>query len=74
MVVLFTSGDVKIDQDIKCLPTEIFAELEVELNKIYDEYRNNMFLAKGNLIKIFKEMSENNFKEGCCEIFDPSSG
>ena len=66
MVVHFISGDGKIDQGIKCLPTETFAEVEEKLYKIYDEYRetNNIFLAKGNIIKRFKKMSENNIKDG----------
>ena len=66
MVVHFNSGDGKIDHGIKCLPTETFAEVEEKLYKIYDEYRetNNIFLAKGNIIKRFKKMSENNIKDG----------
>ena len=66
MVVHFISGDGKINQGINCLPTETFAEVEEKLYKIYDEYRetNNMFLAKGNIIKRFKKMSENNLKDG----------
>ena len=66
MVVHFNSGDGKIDHGIKCLPTETFAEVEEKLYKIYDEYRetNNIFLAKGNVIKRFKKMSENNIKDG----------
>ena len=66
MVVNFISGDGKINHGIKCLPTETFAEVEEKLYKIYDEYRetNNMFLAKGNIIKRFKKMSENNLKDG----------
>ena len=66
MVVHFNSGDGKIDHGIKCLPTETFAEVEEKLYKIYDEFRetNNIFLAKGNVIKRFKKMSENNIKNG----------
>ena len=66
MVVNFNSGDGKIDHGIKCLPTEKFVEVEEKLYKIYDEYkkRNNIFLAKGNLIKRDKTMSENNIKDG----------
>ena len=58
MVVHFISGDGKINQGINCLPTETFAEVEEKLYKIYDEYRetNNMFLAKGNIIKRFKKI------------------
>ena len=66
MVVHFNSGDGKIDHGIKCLPEEKFVEVEEKLYKIYDEYRkrNNIFLAKGNLIKRDKTMSENNIKDG----------
>ena len=65
MVVNFISGDGKIIEGIKCLPTDTFAEVEEKLYKIYDEYREtNNFLAKGNIIKRFKKMSENNIKNG----------
>ena len=67
MVVHFISGDCKINQGIKCLPTETFAEVEEKLYKIYNEYRdnyNNTFLANGNVIKRFKTISENNIKDG----------
>ena len=66
MVVHFNSGDGKIDHGIKCLPTETFAEVEEKLYQIYDEYRetNNIFLAKGSVIKRFKKMSENNIQNG----------
>ena len=74
MVVHFNSGDGKIDHGIKCLPEEKFVEVEEKLYKIYDEKlykiydeyrkRNNIFLAKGNLIKRDKTMSENNIKDG----------
>ena len=66
IVVYFNSGDGKIAHGIKCLPTETFAEVEEKLYQIYDEYRetNNIFLAKGNVIKRFKKMSENNIQNG----------
>ena len=67
MVVHFISGDGKINQGIKCLPTDTFAQVEEKLYQIYDEYRdnyNNTFLARGNVIKRFKTMSENNIKNG----------
>ena len=66
MVVHFISGDGKINQGIKCLPTDTFAQVEEKLYQIYDEYRetNNIFLAKGNVIKRFKKMSENNIQNG----------
>ena len=67
MVVHFISGDGKINQGIKCLPTDTFAQVEEKLYQIYDEYRdnlNNTFLANGNVIKRFKTMMENNIKHG----------
>ena len=67
MVVHFISGDGKINQGIDCLKTDTFAQVEEKLYKIYDEYRdnyNNTFLARGNVIKRFKTMSENNIKNG----------
>ena len=66
MVVHFISGDGKIYQGIKCLPTETFAEVEEKLYQIYDEYRetNNKFLAKGRLVLRFKKIYENNIKDG----------
>jgi len=67
MVVHFISGDGAINQGIKCLPTDTFAQVEEKLYQIYDNYRdniNNTFLAKGNIIKRFKTMSENHIKNG----------
>ena len=66
MCVYFTSSDQNIHYPIPCINTDIFAEVEEKLYKIYDEYRetNNIFLAKGNIIKRFKKMSENNIKDG----------
>ena len=66
IVVHFISGDGRINHGIKCLKTDIFAEVEEKLYQIYDEFRetNNIFLAKGNIVKRFKKMSENNIKNG----------
>ena len=66
MVVNFISGDGRINHGIKCLATDTFAEVEEKLYQIYNEYRetNNIFLAKGNIVKRFKKMSENNIKNG----------
>ena len=66
MVVHFISGDGRINHGIKCLKTDTFAEVEEKLYQIYDEFRetNNIFLAKGNIVKRFKKMSENNIKNG----------
>ena len=66
MVINFLSTDQNIRSGIPCLPDDTFAEVEEKLYQIYDEYRetNNIFLAKGNVIKRFKKMSENNIQNG----------
>ena len=66
MVVHFISGDGKINYGIQCLKTDIFAEVEEKLYQIYDEYRetNNIFIAKGNIVKRFKKICENNINNG----------
>ncbi len=67
MVVHFISGDGAINQGIKRLPTDTFAQVEEKLYQIYDNYRdniNNTFLANGIVIKRFRTMSENNIKNG----------
>ena len=67
MVVHFISGDGTINQDIECLPTDTFAQVEEKFYQIYDNYRdniNNTFLANGIVIKRFRTMSENNIKSG----------
>ena len=64
--ILFISGDVRINQAIKCLKTEIFARVEEKLYNIYDEYResNNIFLYRGRPILRFKTIEENKIKNG----------
>ena len=67
MIVNFISSDRKINQGIKCLPTDTFSEAEEKLYQIYDEYRdinNNTLQANGRVIKGFKKMSENNIRNG----------
>ena len=66
MSVHFISGDGRINQGIHCLKTETFAEVEEKLYQIYDEYRetNNIFIAKGNIVKRFKKICENNINNG----------
>ena len=66
MVINFITADQTIRAGIPCLAEDTFAEVEEKLYQIYDEYRetNNIFLAKGNIIKRFKKMSENNIKNG----------
>ena len=64
MVVNFSSTDV--NYGIKCLKTDIFAEVEEKLYKIYDNLRetNNMFTVNAKPILRFKKMKENNIKDG----------
>ena len=66
MVVNFVSLDLSVHYGIKCLPTDVFAEVEEKLYKIYDNLRNtnNMFTVNANPILRFKTLSENNIKDG----------
>ena len=66
MVVNFQSNNPPINQGIKCLETDTFAEVEEKLYKIYDELRNtnNMFMTNGGPILRFKTLKENNIKDG----------
>ena len=66
MVINFISGDGTINEGIKCLKTETFAEVEEKLYQKYDEYRekNNIFLAGGQVVLRFKKIYENNIKDG----------
>ena len=66
MVVHFISGDSRINHGIKCLKTDTFAEVEEKLYQMYEEFRetNNIFLVKGNIVKRFKKMNENNINNG----------
>ena len=66
MVVNFQSNNPPINQGIKCLETDTFAEVEEKLYKIYDEFRNtnNMFTIKGRTILRFKNLKENNIRDG----------
>ena len=64
--VHFISSDQKINFPIKCLKTNIFAEVEEKLYQKYEEYRetNNNFIARGRLILRFKKIFENNIQDG----------
>ena len=66
IVIQFISTDQKINCAIKCLKTDIFAEVEEKLYQKYEEYRetNNNFIAKGRLVLRFKKIYENNIKDG----------
>ena len=67
IVINFVSDDSKImNCGIKCLPDDTFAEVEEELYKIYDEFRNsnNYFLYHGTQILRFKKIKENKIEDG----------
>jgi hypothetical protein len=66
MVINFTSTDSSINHGIKCVVTDTFAEVEEKLYQIYDEFRNtnNMFTIKGRTILRFKNLKENNIRDG----------
>ena len=66
IVINFTSTDSSINYGIKCVVTDTSAEVEEKLYQIYDEFRNtnNMFTINGRIILRFKNLKENNIKDG----------
>ncbi len=66
MVVNFISQDSSGNEGMKCLSTDIFAEVEEKLYKKYDNLRNtnNMFTVNARPILRFKKMFENQIKDG----------
>jgi molybdopterin converting factor small subunit len=66
MVVNFMSQDSSINEGVKCLPTDVFAEVEEKLYKKYDKFRNtnNTFLANAKVVLRFKKINENGIKDG----------
>ena len=66
MVVTFISQDLSMNEGIKCLSTDTFAEVEEKLYKIYDNLRdtNNMFTANGKCVLRFRKLCENGIKDG----------
>ena len=66
MVVNFLSTDSTVNFGIKCLPTDIFAEVEEQLYKKIDDLRNtnNMFTVNARPILRFKKLFENQIKDG----------
>ena len=66
MVINFVSGDFSVNCGIKCLPTDIFAEVEEKLYKRFNNLRNtnNMFMANAKPILRFKKICENNIQDG----------
>jgi len=66
MVINFVATDSSIHEGIKCVKTDTFAEVEEKLYQIYDDLRktNNMFTINGRTILRFKNLEENNIKDG----------
>ena len=66
MIINFVSMDSTIQCGIKCLPTDIFAEVEEKLYQRFDNLRNtnNMFMANAKPVLRFKKIFENNIKYG----------
>jgi len=66
IVITFISMDSTVHFGVKCLPTDIFAEVEEKLYKKYDNLRNtnNMFTANAKPVLRFKTINENNIKDG----------
>ena len=66
MVINFYSEDKNINYGIKCLKTDIFAEVEEKLYQKYPDYRNtnNNFVAKERIVLRFKKIFENGIIDG----------
>jgi len=66
MVINFVATDSSIHEGIKCVKTDTFVEVEEKLYQIYDDLRktNNMFTINGRTILRFKNLEENNIKDG----------
>ena len=66
IVINFMSMDGSVHYGVKCLPNDIFAEVEERLYKKYEDLRNtnNMFTANAKPVLRFKKLYENNIKDG----------
>ena len=66
MVINFISTDSTVHFGIKCLPDNIFAEIEEKLYQKYNNLRetNNMFTANAKPVLRFKKLRENNIHDG----------
>ena len=66
IVVNFMSQDSTINEGVKCLSTDVFAEVEEKLYLKYDNLRNtnNMFTANAKPVLRFKKLCENGIKDG----------
>jgi len=66
IVITFISIDSTVHYGMKCLPTDIFAEVEEKLYKKFENLRNtnNTFTANAKPVLRFKKICENNIKDG----------
>ena len=66
MIVTFITLDSSVHHAVKCLATDIFAEVEEKLYKKFENLRetNNMFTANAKPVLRFKKLSENNIHDG----------
>ena len=66
MVINFISQDSTVHYGIKCLPNDIFAEVEEKLYKKFDNLRetNNTFMANARPVLRFKKIKDNNIHDG----------
>ena len=66
MIVYFQSQDQEINHvAIRCLPSNTFAEVEENLYKKFENFRNtnNTPICNGRTFLRFKKLSENNIKD-----------
>ena len=66
IVITFQSSDATVNYGIKCLKTDVFAEVEEKLYKKFENLRNtnNMFTANAKPVLRFRTINENNIKDG----------
>ena len=66
IVITFISQDSTVQYGIKCLPNEVFAEVEEKLYKKFDNLRetNNTFMVNARPVLRFKKIKENNIHDG----------
>ena len=66
MVINFISIDYSVNEGVKCLPTDVFAEVEEKLYEKHDILRNtnNTFIANAKPVLRFKKVFENGIKDG----------
>jgi len=64
LTIIFDSSDQKIHYSLICKNTQIFSLVEIELYKIFPEYKEteNFFLFNGDKINRNKTIEENNIK------------